>query len=500
MGRKWWAWLDTRRLVWLVTLTAVFAMSARVPVDHDGWWHLASGRYIVEHGLIPHTDPFSHTKAGAPWIDNGWLAQVGFYLFYRWLGYAGLGLLVAAGATVALALVWPQMSGGPFVRAFVLVWAAAVSGPVWTVRPHLATYVLTAGLGGLLYLWRRGERRALWFIPPLFVLWANMHAGYVLGMVLLALTLVGEALDHLCHVDGTRSWREIGWLAGVGALALLLVPLNPYGFEMWGYPFYNAGQQVARQFITEWASPDFHRLTNQPFIALLLLTLVVVGVSDRQGRWAELLPVAVFAYMTMQSKRAMGLYAVITAPVLSRHAAPWLSQLKTRWLGRHSSRAMTPGRAALNGVLVLLLIGAALLKAGAVWRALVVEAAVRQTGFPVDGVDWIADRRPPGTLYNPYGWGGYLIWRLSPAYPVFVDGRADLYGDDFLLDYLYLEAAAPGWEAMLEAHGVCTALVTAEGPLSRALAASPDWERAYEDKVVMVYVCSTRRCSGGSPT
>jgi len=496
MGRRWWAWLDTRRLVLLVTLAAVFAMAARVPVDGDGWWHLASGRYIVERGSIPRADPFSHTRAGAPWVDNGWLAQAGFYLFYRWLGYAGLGLLVATAATAALALVWPQMAGGPFIRAFVLVLAATVSGPVWTVRPHLATYLLTAGLAWLLCLWRRGGQRALWFIPPLFVLWVNLHAGYTLGIALLAFTAVGEGLDRLSDVcyprhRDARSWREIAWLAGAGALALLLVPLNPYGFEMWGYPFYNAGQQVARQYIAEWASPNFHRLVNQPFAALLLLTLLVAGLSGRRGRWAELLPVVGFAYLTLQSQRTMGLFALIAAPVLSRYLEksgffrkkPGFSR-KTRFLG---------ARALLNGTLALLLAGAALLKAGAVWRTPVVEAAVRQVGFPVDGADWIAEQRPPGRLYNPYQWGGYLIWQLTPGpvgphYPVFVDGRADLYGDEFLLDYLDLAAAAPGWEASLEAWGVRTALVMPEGPLSKAMAASPNWERTYEDEVAAIYV------------
>jgi hypothetical protein len=488
---RYWGWLDTRRLVLLVTLAAVFAMAGRVPVDGDGWWHLASGRYIVERGSIPRADPFSHTKAGAPWIDNGWLSQVGFYLLYRWLGYAGLGLLVATAAAAALALVWLQMTGGPFVRAFILVLAAIVSGPVWTVRPHLATYVLTASLGWLLYLWRRGRRWALWVIPLLFVLWVNLHAGYTLGLALLASTAVGEGLDRLSDVcyprrRDTRSWREIASLAAVGALALLLVPLNPYGFEMWGYPFYNAGQQVARQYIAEWASPDFHRLVNQPFAVILLLTLLVVGLSDRRGRWAELLPVVGFAYLTLQSQRTMGLFAVIAAPVLSRYLGkPGLFRKKP---GFSEKTRFLRGRALLNGTLALLLVGAALLKAGAVWRPSVVEAAVRQMGFPVDGADWIAQQRPAGLLYNPYQWGGYLIWQLTPDYPVFVDGRADLYGDEFLLDHLDLAAAAPGWEASLEAWGVRTALVTPEGALSRAMAASPNWERAYEDEVAVVYV------------
>lgn len=491
---RWWAWLDTRRLVLVVTLAAVFAMAARVPVDSDGWWHLAGGRYIVEEGAIPRADPFSHTRAGAPWIDNGWLAQVIFYLLYRLMGYAGLGLAVAVSATVALALVWPQMSGGPFVRAFILVLAATVSGPVWTVRPHLATYVLMAVLGWLLSLWRRGRRWALWCVPPLFVLWVNLHAGYTLGLALLALTVAGAILDRLrrgerAHLRHELTWWDVAWLASVGVLALLLVLVNPYGARMWRYPFYNAGQQVARQYIAEWASPDFHELVNQPFAVLLLVTLLALGLSGRPARWTELLPVVGFAYLTLQSQRTMGLFALAAVPVLSRAVASGRARraLANLWSPRRPL-PLTRGRATLNAALALLIISAALLKAGVVWHAPSVEAAVQEVGFPVGAVDWMARHHPAGPLYNPYQWGGYLIWRLAPGYPVFADGRADLYGDEFLLEYLELAAARPGWEARLDAYGVRTALVTADGPLSRAMAASPAWEQGYEDGVAQIYV------------
>jgi hypothetical protein len=495
MTRAWWARLDTDHLVLLVTLASVFAMAARVPVDPDGWWHLAGGRYIVQRSSIPHTDPFSHTRAGASWIDNGWLAQIGLYFAYRWLGYVGLGLVVALGAVLAMALLWAQMDGGPFVRAFIIVLAATVSGPVWTVRPHLATYVLTAALGFILQRWRSGHLRALWFVPPLFVLWGNLHAGYMLGLGLLGLVVIGEALDRLSGADRGRFWRQLAYLAMAGAIAFALVPLNAYGFAMWGYPLYNAGQEVARRYITEWASPDFHRLMNQPFAALLLLTLLAVGLSQRRGRWAELLPVTAFAYLTLRSQRAMGLFAVVTAPVLSHHVASGVSQIKRHLLRPRPSRSMTRGRAAVNGVLVLLVTGAALVRAGEVWRKSMAEGVIQELGFPADAVTWIEQKGPPRQLYNPYRWGGYLIWRLFPDYQVFVDGRADMYGDPFLLEYVELTSAAPGWEEMLASHDVCTALVQAGGALSSAMAGSPDWEHMYEDKTAAIYIRSSARCA-----
>jgi hypothetical protein len=494
VDRKWWAWLDARRLVLIVTLAAVFAMAARVPIDHDGWWHLASGRYIVERGAIPRSDPFSHTRADATWIDNGWLAQISLFLAYRWLGYVGLGLWVALGATAATALLWPQMKGGSFLRAFILILAAAVSGPVWTMRPHLVTYVLTAALGLLLYRWRRGESKVLWLVPPLFVLWVNLHAGYVLGLGVLGLTVVGEGMDRLRGEGGAPPWDRIARLIGVGVSGLLLVPLNPYGPRMWRYPFYNAGQEVARRFIAEWASPDFHRAVSQPFALMLLLTLLATGLSRRRGRWSELLPVTVFAYLTLRSQRAMGLFAVVTVPVLSRYMASLLTPVMERWRVSRLRRPTTPRRALLNGTLALLIVGAAALKAGAVWREPATKRAVQKFGFPVEASDWLAERHPPGELYNPYNWGGYLIWHL-PDYPVFVDGRADMYGDPFLLKYIELASASSGWEEALVSRDVCTALVTLDGPLAEAMDGSPNWRRIYEDQVSAIYLRSDLSCA-----
>jgi hypothetical protein len=142
-----------------------------------------------------------------------------------------------------------------------------------------------------------------------------------------------------------------------------------------------------------------------------------------------------------------------------------------------------------------LVIGAATLKASVVWRRPVVEGAVRELGFPVDATTWISERDPPGQLYNPYRWGGYLIWRLFPEQAVFVDGRADMYGDSFLIEYTDLASAAPGWEDTLGSHEVCTALVEVAGPLSDAMVRSPDWEHVYEDETAAIYFHSSDGCS-----
>jgi len=499
--------LDGRRLVIVVTFIAIFAMAVRTPIDPDGWWHLATGRWIVQEGRIPHQDPFSHTMAGQPWVDNGWLPQIALYLAYRLLGMAGVGLLVALQATLALAFLWPQMRGGVFPRAFLLVFAATVSSPVWTPRPQMTTYLFTALLTFLLHRYRvQEDRRALYPIPLLFVLWVNAHAGYVLGLLLLGLSFLGEVLERLWKERGqltVRLWRP--WLL-TSLAALLVVPLNPYGPRMWSYPFYNAGQRFARQYIAEWASPDFHQLHNQPLIWMVLLILAVLGLSRRPPPLADLLNLLAFTYLTFQSQRAMGLFALVATPLLSAS----LSQLRgwsdeRKGLQRSGALTDTPGtvqrwrgQGALNVGIVIVLLLAALTKAYVALSPETLAQAEREQGFPADALAWLRQERPSAPLFNPYNWGGYLIWHLYPDYRVFVDGRADLYGDDFLFQYAQVALAKPGWEAILDRYGVQTALVEAKSPLVGAMAASPAWEPLYEDGRALVF--RRKRTAGRPPT
>ena len=157
--------LTLPRLVTAITFIALFAMAVRTAVDTDMYWHLRTGQYILETRSIPTADPFSSTALGTPWVDVHWLSQVILYVTYVLASYAGLSLLVAALVAVAFIFVWKQMAGGVFIRAFIVVLAAATSGAVWTARSQMATFVFTAVVGYLLYLYKWKQVDRLWVLP-----------------------------------------------------------------------------------------------------------------------------------------------------------------------------------------------------------------------------------------------------------------------------------------------------------------------------------------------
>jgi hypothetical protein len=170
--------LTVRRLLLAILFVAIFTMAVRVPTDTDTWWHLRSGEYIFRTRSVPRRDIFSHTVAGKPWIDHGWLAQIAIYLLYAAFGYAGLGLALAAVVTLAFGFVFLQSEENLYVRAFIAVLAAITSAVVWIARPQIVSFLLTAVFSYILYLYKRRGRNYLFLLALLTILWVNVHGSF----------------------------------------------------------------------------------------------------------------------------------------------------------------------------------------------------------------------------------------------------------------------------------------------------------------------------------
>ncbi|HTP08239.1 MAG TPA: hypothetical protein VMP08_08320 [Anaerolineae bacterium] len=474
--------LDLRTTLTLLTFIAIFAMATRAVVDTDLYWHLAAGRYIVETRTVPTVDPFSSTMLGKPWVDIYWLAQVAWYLIYQAAGLAGLSLLVAALVTLTLVFVWKQLDGPVFLRALIVLLAAVVSGPVWTARPHLITYLLTAVVAYLLFLYKWKQIDRLWVVPLLFIVWVNMHGGYIAGFMLLGTFIVGEAIGNLFHVAGREivSWWRLRKVLLISVISGLVLLINPHTINAILLPLKTVGLQTLQASIDEWASPNFHQLFQQPFIWMLLLTLVIIGWSGRRLDVTDAITLVVFAYISFLARRNIGLFALICAPILSRHAvALWE---KSRW----GQRQLSPGKPIVN-LLILILIGCAAILKILIPLSPVVQQQADRAALPIGAADWIAQHHPSGTMFNGYNLGGYLLWRLWPNYPIYVDGRTDLYDDAFLREYQSVISTTPGFEKVFDRQDVRFIVIEKSAPLAVWLAQSDRWQLAYADDQTVIY-------------
>jgi hypothetical protein len=484
--------LEFKRLVMLVTLLAIFTMAVRIAVDTDTWWHLAAGRWMVEQGRVLQTDPFSFTRLGAPWVNPSWLSQLLLFITYRAAGVPGLNLLTALLVTLAFACVWPLLEGPALLRGFILVASATASAVYWSARPQMVSFALAGAL--LLMLAKsRAHPRYLIGVPVLMALWANSHGGFVIGLILIAIALAGEALETTWSLAaGPHSRREV-WIEKrrgllrmgvVLAASVAAVGLGPSGFRLLRYPFDTVSIGPLRALIDEWQSPDFHRPEVWPFLGLVLVVMAVLAYSPRRPRAGELLQLSVLVALAFMARRNVALFALGAAPVLGVHA--W-ALLEPVLASRAAVGRQVSPRAghALNLVILVVLALAAALKLSLPLSAQRIEAALERQQ-PVGAIAFLQAAHPPGALFNSYAWGGYVLWRLWPDYLTFVDGRTDLFAGEVLDDYLAAWNATEGWPSVLDRYGVGLALLEQAAPLADAMRAA-GWTTLYEDDQAAVF-------------
>lgn len=487
--------LTVRELLPAILFVAILAMATRQPADTDTWWHLKSGQLMWQQQRILRADPFSHTVAGAPWIDHGWLIQLALWPLWQAAGLPGLALLLAAAVTAAFWLVYRQCTGRPFVAAFVTLLGAIASSVIWAIRPQLASLLLAAGLAYLLHRYKAsGNARWLWPVPLLVLVWVNSHGGFVVAFLLLGCYLAGETLNRIVGGGSAGAPLKPLLLATLASLPAIL--LNPNTWQMIPYAYQTVSIGALQDFIQEWAAPDFHNLQFHPFAWLLLLTLAAMGLSPRRADWTDLALVGLFAYMGLLAVRNIALFALLAPPVLSRHAVAVVNDLaltpRLSWLGAlaHTHPSPRPSRALglLNLLLLVLVLAGAGAKIG-LELARVDEPAVWGQALPLAAADYLQDADLPGQMFNSYNWGGYLIWRLYPDKPVFVDGRTDLYAlnSQVLEDYVQVHWLRPGWQGVFDKYGIGYVVTERTGLLDVALAGEAGWHRIYGDDVAVIY-------------
>jgi hypothetical protein len=398
---------------------------------------------------------------------------------YRCLGFGGLIVSFAALIALAFFLVFLRCDGRPYLAALMTAWGAAASASTWGVRPQMLSLLLASVF--LLLLERSFKRpHLLWWLPLLTILWVNLHAGYALGIGLIALFLAGTVLDVAL---GSEIWAasvaRVKQLSVVLVVSVAAVPLNPNGFRMYVYPWQTLSSAAMQQYIQEWASPNFHQGLYLPLLLMILALLAALAFCPKRLRLLDVLLLVVTLYASLRSVRHIPLFVLVAAPIFSRLVYALLQQRRHLIKEERQSTA----KLSLNGAI---LVGVALFS---FWRLNFVvrrQPLFEAQSFPTAAVSFLAAHHPSAPLLNNYNWGGYLIWKLYPQYQVFVDGRADVYGDAFLhrlADIYYIQH---NWKDALAPYNVCTVMLPPDAPLITALREQPDWKTVYTDKQAIV--------------
>ncbi len=481
--------LTTRRLFVAIFLAGLVAIAARNVTDPDFGWHLRTGELIATTHAVPHVDSFSFTAAGQPRVTHEWLSDLLIYALYQLGGIGALVLFFALAAAAALTLVYARCEGKPFLAAFVTLAAAFVAAPFWGTRPQTISLLLASLFLYILDGFRkdRSRRRLVWLVP-LTLLWANMHGSFVVGPILVGVYLAGDIAERVLHGGTGRSVDANGtaWLAGVLVACLAVIAVNPYGLELYVYPFQTVASPTIQTLIQEWQPPDFSSSAIWPFLAFLLLTVAATALTWRRIGLVQAILLVGLTVASLRAARQISLWALVAAPVLAASATELVR--RTRWGRRPAAARPLASRAAhvLNWALFLVVALAVVIRIGAV---VVEQPQAEREYFPVKAVDYLGTQGNSGPIFNSYNWGGYLIWRMYPRERVFIDGRSDLYGltdDTIVKEYLRAYLGSANWREPLERYAIQTVLVEPDAPLATVLASEPGWAITYRDSQAVV--------------
>jgi hypothetical protein len=474
--------LTFRNVFPLAFFLMIFALAVRQSafIDPDLWWHLQTGQDIVTSRAIPQVDIYSFTKAGSEWVTHEWLSEVLIYAIFRSVGWAGLLIVFSGLITAAFYLTYRRCTGKPYIAAAVTLLAVSASSPLFGVRPQMITLLLASLFITLLTQYSSdGRTQRLYWMAPLMLLWVNFHAGYALGLGLIVLYMISLAID--------RKWDLIPRLGIVLIACAAVVPLNPNGFRMFSYPLETLRSPSMAEFIQEWASPDFHQAMFLPLALFLFVLLGALALSPKRARASEVFLVFVTGLAALRSARHIPIFALIAAPVLAQQV--WALISARGWDVRLIAPEGSTPRTAVVFVLLLLLAPAAL-DVALIKHFVSNQPAYEAINYPQAAVNFLDEKQLPGPLYNRYGWGGYLIRRLHGEYPVYIDGRADVYGDKFMYEAFNTHDGGNGWQGSLDRFSIRTVLIEPDVPLASLLRSDEQWQKVYEDHQAVIFTRS----------
>lgn len=489
--------LTLRRGAIITAVLCFAALAATFQIyDHDVGYHLKTGEWIADHGRLPATDPFSFTRAGADWpLQQG----VSAWILWRVYDAGGVsGLIAMKAAVVALifgVILWiAWREGGALTLAAAATTLGVLAGRYrFYARPMLFSALLLALLWACLSLYRRrGGAAPLLGAVAILALWANLHAGWIQGMLLLGVFAAAATLTALLTRAGITAPRAPGprqslpalWAAWLGALGLSILSLAV---------FHPSGERALLIPLTMVESPwflahvsEFRPLALGNFFAawaLIVLTAgaILLAFLRRRARASDAIVFVVFAGSAMAVNRNLLPLAVIAPPILAFHVRAIAGP---GWRKRRMGR-LAP--LALAGAMALV-----------VWFGFVdgerfrFGVGIDTRSTPLGAFSFIEENDLPGEVWNEDAWGGAFLWRFWPRRRNFVDNRLGVFDEAFFREiYVPVRDGKPGWEAILDRYGVNTLLMEiTDEPIGIQGGAfnSPRWALLYWDDRSMIFV------------
>jgi len=450
----------------VLAITEMLHPPRQVLLDSDIWFHLADVRILFTMHHFIRVEPFSFTVAGETWIDPEWLAETPFWLGYSWLGLRVIYLVTSLSLYASIIFIyfrgyWMSRHAGA------AVWTAALGYMLMTVnsgpRTILFGYLAMSVELAILEAAERGKAHLLWLLPPLFLVWINLHGSWVIGLGLLALYFLGGMISV------NKGVFEQAALRGKDRNRLLLVLLacfavlwvNPYGWQLIWYPIgMMMNQKLNIATVAEWQPLNLNMLDSKAAVLAIALMIVANCIKGRRWKVYELAFILFAWYAAFAHARFLFLASVITIPMLARDAA-------RSFFSKPNEKTSPP----MN----------ALIAAGVVCAAVYFfpsEASMQEELALAQPVQIVASIQPAWRTFNVDFAGDFMAFNSKPD---FIDTRYDTFEEHGeFQDYLEIVQFQEPLK-ILDKYRIDHALLVAGMPLSYLLERTPGWRMVMEE-------------------
>lgn len=462
-----------------------------VSSDGDACMHRVQGERMLATMEIVRGDEFSHTRPGHPVVTKEWLAQVLFAIAARARDFTGMCILAAAAIAATFGLLQRQLrvdGNHALVALFVTLLAAAASAPHWHARPHIFTMLMLVMWNGVLRRFGRSGRGVALTLSlgVLTLCWVNLHGGYLAGLLVLGAYGLGTLVEWLGarETSARRDARmRFGTLVLAGFVCVVVSVFNPNGLAVHAHNLQFLRSDFFTNWLDEYQSPNFRSVDSLGFLVWLAVMFAALAWGRKRYRVTEIVLLLSWTYFALYAVRNVSLCVIVTAPIIAPVLSDALRNARSGFVrgiaGRASLREAThkgwPVAAIAAGVVAFL--------AG--------PTELPANRWPMSAVEHVK-RNPElfsGNMFNLYGWGGYLLFAL-PDHKVFVDGRADFYGEKLVREYDSVDELRSDWQDVLTRYRIDWTLLPRRHRLNLALALLPEWSRTYEDEVSVIFVRS----------
>jgi hypothetical protein len=460
-------------LVFVILVTTGMIAAGSWLNDPGTPWHLRLGRDILASGAVPRVDTLTYTRIDTEWVDQSWLFDVALAVVVDRGGWS----LAVAMSVLGVAWIYRSLTKGlesdgvsPLSALTTAVLAAGVGSIHFLVRPHLVTFGMVAWTLHVCRVHHERGGRLLWTIPPLMIIWANCHGGFLAGPIILGAAMLGHAVSG--PWDASRKARVVEY-AGVIGLTCLATLCTPYGIDLHRHVVRLLLTSGVTDLVDEYQPMPFGRATARVFEWVIIALVALPSLTRRRISRYDLAQGLVWLHLALSSIRHAPLFALAIAPALGHLFDGALSK-------QNATADSRPGRNSPWFAVVLsvgVLVGVACGWSPGRWNA---------ERWPLAGLATLKTENPDSLLFHEQDWGGLIEAEAEPR-RAYLDDRFELHGRQAIMDYLAVLEGGPGWDSEQKKRDFGLVWVRPGRGLARRLTADPAWRTLQQDEVSILF-------------